>query len=270
MMKQIKLHPIIQSYFEQLESQTDKILLSDESESIHQFRVIYKKLRTIIRLSSNEKKQKIIPKEIKIIYRLLGKIRELDLMLQKINESLNTKKALKYKCIELLRQRMNSAYKILSKIPTKIILDNSYKKLIKLTDKKSSLKTIDKFIQIKWKYIKSTVTLKNLSDTSIHSVRKELKDIFYVIRLLEYKTRKSWIKKRVPKKKLDQYNEILTELGNFQDICNALQLLNRLNKIQPEAFEKLKEKWLKEKIILKNSISKMLQNDYLDKLKINL
>jgi hypothetical protein len=97
-----------------------------------------------------------------------------------------------------------------------------------------------------------------------------LKDIFYVIRLVENETGKSWIKKRVPTKQLDQYNEILTELGNFQDICNALQLLNRLNKIQPEAFEKLKEKWLKEKINLKNSISKMLQNNYLDKLKINL
>jgi CHAD domain-containing protein len=270
MIKQIKLHPIIQSYFEQLESQTDKILLPDESESIHEFRVIYKKLRTIIRLSSNEKKQKNIPKEIKSIYRLLGKIRELDLIHKKIIESTIIKRALKHKFIQLLQQRISLLYKALSKIPIEIILDNNYKKLIQLTDKKSSLKTINKFIQLKWNYIKSTISLKKLPDTSIHSVRKKLKDIFYVTRLLEIKTGKSWIKKRIPKTQLDQYNEILNELGNFQDVCNALQLLNRLNKIQPEAFEKLKEKWLKEKVVLKKSISEMLQNDYLDKLKIKL
>ena len=70
-MKQIKLHPIIQSYFEQLESLIHRITLPDEIESIHDFRVIYKKLRTIIRLGSNEKKQISIPKkEIKNVARL--------------------------------------------------------------------------------------------------------------------------------------------------------------------------------------------------------
>lgn len=269
-MKQIKLHSIIQSYFEQLGSQTHKLILPDESEAIHDFRVIYKKLRAVVRLTSTEKKQISIPKKIKSIYRLLGKIRELELIQQKINECNFIKQATKHKCIELLRQRMDSLYINLSKIPTEIILDNTFNKIVKSTDKKSSLKTINKFIELKWNHIKSTVITKKLSDTSIHSVRKELKDIFYIIRLLENEIGKSWIKKRVPKKQLDQYNEILFELGNFQDSCNALQLLGRLNKTQHEAFQKLKEKWLKEKIILKQSILRKLQIEYLDKLKINI
>lgn len=269
-MKQIKLHPIIQSYFEQLESLIHRITLPDEIESIHNFRVIYKKLRTIIRLGSNEKKQISIPKKVKSVYRLLGKIRELDIMQEKIIESVIIKQALKHKCIQLLQQSTNLLYKALSKIPLELILDNSYKRIIALTEKKSSIKSFNKFIELRRNHIKSTLATKKLSDKSLHTFRKELKDIFYIIKLLEIETEKSWIKKRVPKKKLDHYNKILNELGNFQDSCSGLQLLKRLNKTQPEVFEKLKEKWLKEKEILKQSISKKFLNNYLDKLKVDL
>lgn len=270
MMKQIRLHPIIQSYFEQLESLTHKLILPDESESIHDFRVIYKKLRSVIRLTSTEKKQINIPQKIKSIYRLLGKIRELDLMQQKINESNIIKQALKHKCIELLQQRMYSLHNTLSKIPIEILLDNTYNKIIKSTDKKCSLKTVRKFIALKWNHIKSTVITKRLTDNSIHSIRKELKDIFYIIKLLEKEKGKPWIKKRVPEKKIDQFNKFLNELGNFQDSCNALQLLKILNTIKEKTIQEAKMKWLEEKGIIKKTITEKLKNDYISSLEINL
>jgi CHAD domain-containing protein len=269
-MKQIKLKPIFQSNYIELENQAHKIKLTNESQSIHDFRVAYKKLRAIIRLSSTEKKIFNQFKEIKKIYQVLGKIRELELVQEKIRSNINIKANFKLSSISELQQKITSLENSLSKIPIEIILENSFKKIKKINLKKCSLKKIKKFIVLNWENAKSSINKIKLADTSIHNIRKKLKDIFYTIRLLESERNKKWISKRISNLQLKNYNQILNELGNFQDSCNALQILNQLKRVKSETIQKLKNDWINEKVKLKKSISEKINADYFMSLKINL
>lgn len=269
-MKQIKLKPTFQSNYIDLENQAHKIKLTNESQSIHDFRVAYKKLRAIIRLSSAEKKTFKQCKEIKKIYQVLGKIRDLELVQEKIKINTHIKVNLKINCGIALQQKIDFLESALEKVSIERDVENCFNKIIKAIDHTCSIKTIKNFIESNWENVKSLILKNKLSDTSIHVIRKKLKDIFYTIRLLESERNKKWISKRISNLQLENYNKILNELGNFQDSCNALQILNQLKRVKSNTIQKLKNDWITEKVKLKQSISEKLHDDYFMSLKIKL
>ena len=84
-----KLSPrhIVKNYYRKLKKELGKVPRSFDTETIHQFRVEYKKLRAFLRMLSvqpvKEKKLKI-SKKIKTYYRLCGLLRDLQLQQKRI------------------------------------------------------------------------------------------------------------------------------------------------------------------------------------------
>jgi hypothetical protein len=63
------------------------------------------------------------------------------------------------------------------------------------------------------------------------------------------------------------FDQLLNELGNFQDKCTAIALLksywiNSLNTYNRELLASIKKTWIKEKVSMKQSLIKKLKADF--------
>jgi CHAD domain-containing protein len=238
-------------------------------EAIHQFRVEYKKLRAFLRMISQELETagKIkIYKKLKKAYNISGAIRDLQLQQQRIVEA--TKQELKKPraYLALLRKEIDKLKPELSEIFFEKPIIKSKRKTDAFIPDEFQLSGFKLLIQKKWTVINAIITSGHYSDDNIHTIRKNLKDLFY--NLKEYEIEKHNILSSSIWKEKDElyFNKLLVELGNFQDKCTAIALLksywlNRLNTYNRELLERIKKVWIKDKINMKRLIVKKLKAD---------
>ena len=220
---------IIKKHYRKLSKLIKIVNKHFETESIHQLRVEYKKLRAFLRMISEEKdgEQEIkIPGKLKKAYHIAGSIRDLQLQCKSIPAITEeeTKKPESY--LKLLKQYIQKLKPEFLNIPLKKTIEKSIKKTGELTVEKINTIHSGKFINNNCTAIIAIIISRNFSDVNMHAIRKHLKDIFYTIQRLEDEDEE--IKFNIPEisnMEKKYFDELLEEFGNFQDKVTSLTLL---------------------------------------------
>ncbi|HEX5026159.1 MAG TPA: CHAD domain-containing protein [Agriterribacter sp.] len=258
---------ITNSHYQRLRKYSKLIPENFEGETIHRFRVEYKKLRAFLRMlsQSGQIEAKIkVSKNLKKVYRLAGSIRDLQLQQQRVRNAAkdDPKKPRSY--LHLLEKEINNIKPDLKAMVGNKMITESKKKTNATLPETFSLVDFRRSVQKKRKSIDAIIKAGDFSDNAIHAIRKDLKDLFYNLNTL-YKIEHNlsqqtrWIGKEKP-----YYDRLLDELGKFQDSCASVALLKprwlaKLNTRNQELLEELKKEWINEKSSRKKGLMQQLK-----------
>ena len=268
-MNKEQIKHITNNHYGKLKKHIKIFAVSLDVETIHQFRVEYKKLRAFLRMiaQNNETTGELkISKKLKKAYNFSGSVRDLQLQQQRILEV--TKQELKkpQAYINLLQKEIDKLKPELAEIISDDPVAESKKKTNASIPDEFQLSGFKSFIQKKWTAINAIIISAHFSDDNIHTIRKSLKDLFYNQKL--YKAvEHDILTKSIWKGKDELYfNNLLDELGSFQDKCTAIALMksywvNSLNTYNRELLERIKKVWIKDKVAMKQMLVKKLKAD---------
>lgn len=227
--------------------------------SIHKFRIAYKKLRAFFRMLSQGKEAKNqikISRPLKDTYAVAGSLRDLQLQQQRLRKVPGQRISQPLPGDHLPRLKIYSLKIKLLKAMSKNPVPVSKKHTTALLPDKYPLRSFEIFIQGKKDSITAGGAKKKLSDSQLHSIRKDMKDLFYTLQLYkgaDYKKLSRIIYKEHNKK---NYTELMTELGKFQDQCTAITLLKKDGSKQQAV---IRNQWIKEKEARKKMLIKKLK-----------
>ena len=266
-MNQGQIKHITNNHYRKLKKHIKTVNEDFDVEAIHQFRVEYKKLRAFLRMISQQQEtagEIKISKKLKKGYNISGSVRDLQLQQQRILEA--TKQELKkpQAYISLLQKEIKKLQPELSEIFLEKPVTASKKKTDASIPDKFQLNGFSNFVQKKWEAIYAIIASRHFSDDNIHAIRKNLKDLFYNLKIyvgVEYEL----LSLNIWKGKDEEYfNKLLDQLGSFQDKCTAIALLksywlNSLNIYNRELLERIKKGWVKDKVRMKKLLVKELK-----------
>lgn len=220
-----ELHEIISSHFNKLEETSGNIDTALEKEAIHKFRTTYKKLRAWLRLLNYAI---LMPEKIKIpdvakdFYHALGEIRDRQIQNETIIIKTQGHPIKPDDYFRLLEEEIQAFGKLLKKQKVRKSIIQSYKKIPTEVRETDRIIETGKYIETKWDVVIYMVTQNQFEDDHLHTIRKILKDIFYI-------TYKEDDKGIIPEVNIymdeKDFKALLDEIGKFQDMCTALELL---------------------------------------------
>lgn len=228
-----------------------------DAMEIHYFRVEYKQLRAFLRMISKPGgKQVKIPKLLKKIYHITGKIRDLQLQQQRFLDFTShlPKGSIAY--IRILQNRIYKEERILIKnFHSQTILDCRRKMIHKLPNKIPP-KQIIGFMEQKVKNIQSILAEGHFSDGNLHQIRKQLKDLFYIIKITQAFKSAIRFDSKLLNMDENKFASLLDQLGKFEDKCKSIMLLkiSWIIKLKPygrKLLFQIKSDWIKEKLFMK-------------------
>ena len=268
-MNQEQIKHITNNHYRKLKKQIKTVNEDFDVEAIHQFRVEYKKLRAFLRMISQQKEMAgeiKISKKLKKSYNISGCVRDLQLQQQRILEA--TKQELKkpQAYISLLQKEIEKLQPELSEIFLEKPVTESKKKTDASIPDKFKLNSFRNFVQKKWEAIYAIIASRHFSEDNIHAIRKSLKDLFYNLKIYE-RVEHELLSLSIWKGKDEQYfNKLLDELGSFQDKCTGIALLksywlNSLNTYNRKLLERIKKRWVTDKVRMKKMLVKKLKAD---------
>ena len=266
-MNRKQLNHINNRQHKKLQEQFEKIADNCTIENIHQLRVGYKKLRAFVRMGSqrNETSREIkISKKLKEAYAVSGTIRDLQLQRQQILKAAKGDPEKPHEYLKLLQKQIRRLKPVLLAIHFKKTIAESRKKMAATMPDNVWVTHFKLFAQQKWGVIHSIIAVENFNDDNMHSIRKNLKDLFYNLALHKGVEHKKLLHS-IAKGKEEQYFEaLINELGNFQNKCMAVSLLkpyylSRVSQHNRELLEKIKKRWTKEKAGMKRLLVKQLK-----------
>jgi CHAD domain-containing protein len=264
-MEKQKILQITIGHFRRLRDLSKRIVPVFDPEAVHAFRVEYKKLRAFLRLLSEHQTVQDnirLSGGLKKTYRAAGLLRGLQLQSQLIiDEKMHgcTEMGSYASFLDRETEKMKEELGILiSRDPVK----ESKKRILVWLP--GSLRGSDchKFIKQKWGSAQAIVSARYFSDENLHEIRKNLKDIFYVLKYCKEKGMK-----RVHLDQLvnraDEYKDLTEDLGTYQDNYAAIALLaSYLRKDAkaniPEDMVEVKGRWLREKRVMKQWLVRKL------------
>ena len=248
-----------------------------ETESIHKLRVEYKKLRAFLRMISEEKEggEKIkIPGKVKKGYYIAGSIRDLQLQHQFIllitKEEI--KKPLQY--LKLLERGIEELKPRFSFVPIAEGLKKIKQKSNEVSNEKLRPEVPAKFINTNCSAIVEIINSGDFTDINMHSVRKYLKDIFYTMQELKAAAEEPRFKMpEITDKEIEYFDHFLEELGNFQDKCTSIALLdyqrlNLLHTYSRQMLLRVKKTLAVDKDKIKTDLIKKLQDEAIPHLQV--
>jgi len=220
-------------------------------EHIHKMRTTVKKMRALTRWTGLS--PIVMKGYIKKIYRLAGSIRDMQLLLMKLDTEENVPSAFRVwleSRLQEMKQEWEKVYDVKKidewcKTVKRDCRDHGFKKASEefTNDRSSSLQTFK--------------TERPLSDEGIHGGRKTIKDIQFV---------NVWQNKLYgmvhENSSAAQMKVVADEAGNYMDVCKRIELLDDYI-LQEEAeselllAQQLREKWVNEKGLVK---SKVIEN----------
>jgi CHAD domain-containing protein len=219
-----------------------------DQEDLHDLRVDYKKIRAFIRLLQLEKDSGDLqlPDKLKAVYQVGGKVRDLQLFLAQLH-TLSVVNDLPA-CITRWKKQL-FAYK---EQTVSAIEEVNFKKIQR--DITSELPrelqddTIKKFLHRKIAAI-HIILLAADDENDLHSIRKQLKDVIYVIRIFENDWGIPFPINGWNEKKL---SELASLLGDFNDRCIAIALLQSgysedMGECEKAVLQELQNNWLQQK-----------------------
>lgn len=240
-----------------------------DRETIHQFRVEYKKLRAFLRMlgaQDGDEREITVSKTLKKAYTISGSVRDLQLQQGRITGATKEEQKKPQAYLTLLQKEIDSLKPELSEIILENPVNDSKKKTDAALPDEFSLGGFKNFVQHKWAAVHAIIQSGHFSDDNVHLVRKNLKDLFYNLKLysgVEHEILSVSILKGKDEK---YFVQLLEELGSFQDKCTAIALLRTywltsLNTYNHQLLERIKKNWIKDKLSMKQLLVKKLKTD---------
>lgn len=269
MLNQQEIEHIIHRYFKHFKKLFNKIEKHFDAEDIHVFRVEFKKLRAFLRLLGMEiadAENLDMPRNLKEIYTVTGKFRELQLQLLRIDEMVRSKEKLpKYRSI--LKKEMK-------KLKRELMFWLQHETVSKMEEKINvhlpinlNATTVRNFLNFKFNNIIALFTSRIIADESLHRIRKNIKDILYVYKIFEECCMLNMEELFGDKTRFDHATLVAEELGKFNDLCIALTLLrpewlSSVKNNEKNLLQKINLHWMEEKEMLKHHLVENVVNDF--------
>lgn len=260
-MRKQKPEHIIRVLFKRLRKYAGKMKKDDSAEAIHLFRIEIKKLRAFLRLLSLKLKKEDelkLPFKIKKMYKYAGKVRDRQLHRKRMKAAIKKNKQ-QFPEIKMIWK--DDVEKIAGK-ENKLLSDKDFLaaelKLKKQLPNEIGTVAVDAFFSFKLGNILSLANKGSFTDEELHTIRKNLKDIIYVIKLYH-----SEIKVKLPftfwnKRQEKVAGQLVLALGTYNDLCIDLSFLKRAMKKNDDnkkhKMQSLRNIWLAEKRKLKREI----------------
>jgi CHAD domain-containing protein len=262
-MKRQALEEVVDKHISSIEKHTGRLPGSFDKEDIHDLRVGYKKTRAFIRLLQLEKDtgNLQIPHKLKAVYQAAGKIRDLQLFLAELHQ-LPVVQQIPESISHWNRQLFSGKENIVSAIEA-----THFKKI--LTTLTGELPqelhddTVKRFLHQKVAAI-HILQLAAAGEHDLHSIRKQLKDIIYVIRIFENDCGISFPVAGWDEQKL---SDMAALLGDFNDRCIAISLLQsgyNGNENEKPVLMQLENEWQQQKNTQQNELLQKVHELRLD------
>ena len=248
-MKRGALEQVVDKHISNIEKLSHKLPGSFDESAIHDLRVNYKKVRAFLRLLQLEKDagQLHIPDKLKSLYHHCGTVRDWQLFLVEIHDAALTEKL--PDCMHRWRRQLftykEQTVHAVETMHFKRILHS----IIKELPRQLQHDTIKRFMHQKIAAI-HILLLAADNEKDLHSIRKQIKDIIYCIRIFE----KDWdiqfpFQGFMSEKEL---SDMATRLGDFNDQCLAISLLqpsyiDKCNYEEQHILRNLQMNWLHQK-----------------------
>ena len=229
-----------------------------EVNAIHDWRVDYKKLRAVLRMVSEEDEKIDIPLSLKDVYTITGEIRDRQMQFERMKEWFGNEIFFPPSYSDLIKQEIFEHGDQLHPLTENdAVMHIAHHKLRTAMPSKLSNKTIYSFLQDQLYEIRNILWLTYKKDDYLHSCRKHLKDLQYVVDAIG--------KEEIDYKALtglpsfEQLQFGAQELGNFNDQCVTMRYmsssyLNRLPAEEKLILSSYKRKLQREKTAAKGKL----------------
>jgi CHAD domain-containing protein len=260
-MKRKALEDVVIKHISGIEKHSNRLPGSFDQEDIHDLRVGYKKIRAFLRLLQLEKNggDLHIPDKLKAVYQICGEVRDMQLFLAELHAigvapqlpaSLTRWHQQLFTCKEQTVAAIEAVqFKKLRDIITKDLPGQLHDE------------TITKFMHQKIAAIHIVLLVAD-SETDLHTIRKQLKDVIYTIRRFE----QDWgIPFPAAAWKSEQdLSDMASSLGDFNDRCIAISLLqagysNASNDEEKSILQELYKSWLYQKEVQQQQLLQQVQ-----------
>ena len=248
-MKQVQLVEVITKRLKRMKKLSGEVLEKFDMDDIHDLRVEYKKLRSLIRLiqlEANAPKLKV-PGKLKSVYETGGPVRDIQLFIPRLSPYFYHFPTQVF--LNGLEQKLATAKQELKRAIEQTSFEKVEESVIGSLPDHLNDEAVKKFVEKKIQAVKSG--LSNIqNDEDLHSVRKQLKDLINVIKVY----RNEW-KLPFPVNtgiSEDDLNEAGTLLGEYNDLCFAINFLQLNRDIilpieEKQILESIEKWWLNEK-----------------------
>ncbi len=260
---------ITHRHYRNLKKHFKKVKKRFDDEAIHQLRVEYKKLRAFFRLISGvngRKETARISGKLKRCYAVAGSIRDLQLQQQRILDISKQEPKKPWGYIDLLQEHINKLKPSLGKLLAKKIIEKKKKKIDAIILPEFQPGDFKNYTEKIWASIFHIVEQGNINDGDIHKVRKLLKDLLYNLKELARIEERVIALNGIAGKNEKYFDQLLEEIGNYQDTFNAIELLKpkwiyKLNTQNQESLIRIKELLIEDKSKIKRSLEQSLRSD---------
>ena len=253
---------IIRSYFKKLNKNACIIEKDFNEEAIHLFRIDVKRLRAFLRmmrLGAEEPNELKFPREFKKMYSLTGKIRDRQLFLGRLQEKNKTSDNKLNNTISSLKQELEGLTSKKDQILTKNEFAVIGEKIKKNIPSKINEEVLENFFFQKLHVISEIIAKAVKKDKDLHNLRKNLKDILYIIGIFGGDVKLPLRFLCWDKAELKNAEELSHKLGLFNDTDTALSFLKPADIKKSDTGEKelllfLRREFLAEKRKLKKEL----------------
>ena len=252
-MEHKEIEQIIKKYFKKLHHLLGQIEKDFDPEAIHHFRVQVKKLRALLRLLATELQDTDglrLPKQLKELYLSAGKVRDRQLHLIKVN---NTYKEVNKPAVYLLllQNELEKCKNELRRIIKKDPLPGSEVIITGNLPAQLTPENIKVFIRQKEAIINIVLSAAQLTNDDLHTVRKNVKDMLYVIKAFQEDAERPEQVSFFPDKEIKKAALLAEELGKFIDTCMAVSFvksswLNEINGAERKQLLAVRKQWQSE------------------------
>ena len=260
-MKRQAMEDVIKKYMDQIEKCCGHLPGTFDTEDIHDLRVGYKKIRAFIRLLQFESGggHLHVPHSLKAIYQACGNVRDLQLFLPEVTRTPVAPALSSF--IKCFNQKL-----FVYKEQTVAVVEQAHLKKIANSIKKDLPphlrdNTVRKFLQQKVASI-HILLLTADNEADLHSIRKDIKDIIYNMRIFEHDCDTSFPATGWKNEK--ELNDMASDLGDFNDRRLAISLLQSdcsdgCDEGETSALHQLQKHWLQQKDAQKQQLLQQVQ-----------
>jgi CHAD domain-containing protein len=266
---QLDQHALLEAAEERLQKTEANLKTAADSfslDDIHDFRVEIKKLKAFLRLiktdSDNPKKLKF-PKFLDKIYKSLGTVRELQLQEKKLVKAVSNEEILLLNTFSSLHDQGNAGRE-----KTKELLDykDAWKKaetrIKKYIPEKFTVDTIERYLRLRVGELKNILSMKRISITRLHGMRKILKDLQY--------NHPYWKDTRLAEgtalPSFDEIHDTASLIGDLHDIYAATILLDitiinyAVDEDERKRLFEIRKTWNRDRDTLRKTIDEVLNS----------
>jgi CHAD domain-containing protein len=223
-MKTKKLQRLVKGYTDAISAAAAKVGDGFDEDVIHGLRVNVKRLRALLRMYwlYKGRARPALPKRLGQVYKAAGEVRDLQLLLRRTAGKGNLPEVYRHKIEEqllLAKQAWSDAY-----IPAK--LEKACEKLVTHVYKPVPAFMPAEFMKERLGLIDELRAAGTLDDEDVHTVRKRVKDIIYVVRLVnDHWAKACGVIEHVP---LHKFEELADAIGALNDTRQASERLSRI------------------------------------------